>query len=409
MSRTLFLLLQISRRIWVRTVLISALAFLAAVLSPILSPLLPVRLASEIGADALRRLLDILSTSMLAVTTFSLTVIAATHLTAARHVTPRVHRMLREDGAMQTTLATFMGAFVYALVSIVMLNLRIHGEEDFGTVYLFTLLVIALVIVAILRWIQRLTTLGALDSTTAEVASRTRDAIESRRKKPWFGGRPVPDGEAPQGSRPLPAPGFGYVQHIDIEALEKAQRRDGGTLRLAAQPGDWVDAGAPLAHVSGGMAAQPAALCSAFVLGETRTHAHDPGYGLRVLSEIASRALSQSTNDPQTAIDVLIRILQLLALPPAEQPAPDHAWLEVPRRDPGDLVRLALDPIARDGRAFVEVAARVQKVAAVLARHPDPAVAEAARDVSRRALAYAEPVLLPEDISLLLALAPPRA
>lgn len=423
MSTLIYRLWRLSRRIWIRTTLISLLAVVAAVLSPVISPLLPPKIAVSIDAAAVRQLLNVLSDSMLAITTFSLSVIAATHLTAANSVTPRVHRLLREDGRMQTTLATFMGAFVYALVSLVLLNLRIHDKSDFGTVYIFTLLVIALVIIAILRWIQHLVGLGAMDATTERVEAQTRAALERFEADPFFGGTPVddvlphpaagpvpgPDAEAPPpGGFPLPAPRYGHVQTIDVEALGKLQKRLGGRVRLAVMPGDWVDRGAPLAWLIGLMSDAPTAEAqSAFVLGTARTFAADPAYGFQVLSEIASRALSPGVNDPRTADDVLLRMLQLLDRPVPEPGEVTRPWLDVPTRDTGRFVSIAIDPVARDGAAMIELAERVQRVLAALARHGDPGVAAAARFSAARALALAERALpLDADKARLRAISP---
>src|SRR3546814_6046328 len=48
-------------------------------------------------------------------------------------------------------------------------------------------------------------------------------------------------------------------------------------------------------------------------IGVRRTFEHDPRFGLSVLSEIASRALSSAVNDSGTAIDVLGRGVRSLA------------------------------------------------------------------------------------------------
>ena len=63
--------------------------------------------------------------------------------------------------------------------------------------------------------------------------------------------------------------------------------------------------------------------------------------------------------------------------------------VHVPDLDRMNLLLQTLDPIARDGRAFVEVQLDLQKALTRLARHRDTALAEAARAVSDRALEYA--------------------
>ena len=51
-----------------------------------------------------------------------------------------------------------------------------------------------------------------------------------------------------------------------------------------------------------------------FVLGNDRQFDEDPRFGLIVLSEIASRALSPAVNDPGTAIGIIGRLVRLFVL-----------------------------------------------------------------------------------------------
>jgi uncharacterized membrane protein len=400
LSTPLYRLVRLSRRLWVRVGLIAAMALLSAVLSPVIGPLLPDRLAAGIDEGQLHALLGILSASMLAVTTFGVTVVATAMLTAAGQVTPRVHRVLREDGGTQTVLATFMGAFVYALASIVMIDLGLHPRESYGTVYVATVVVIGLVTLAILGWIESLITLGAMDRTMSAVAERTAGSIASWQSAPLMGGR-APDGPLPAGAQALPAPEFGYLRHVDFERLGKAAG-DGARVRLALRHGDWVDRGAPMAHLWGAAGTPDLeALTGAFVLGTERPWEADPAHGLIVLSEIASRALSPGINDPRTAEDVLVRLAPLLSnLGIDPSPEVTRPWLEVPPLRTGDLVALAVDPIARDGRSFVEVLERIQAMLAHLASGNDPVLADAARRAGARVILWArEGLLLDADIA----------
>src|SRR6056297_4187666 len=121
-SKVFFHAQRVSRQLWVRASLISLLAVLAAAISPLIAPLLPDSVFDKIDESTVRSLLDILANSMLAVTTFSLTIMVTTHLAASQQITPRAHRVLREDPRTQIVLATFVGAFVFAMTGIVMLQ-----------------------------------------------------------------------------------------------------------------------------------------------------------------------------------------------------------------------------------------------------------------------------------------------
>ena len=171
LSQYFYRLRTVSRQLWVRAALISALAIVAAALAPVLSPILPFEIIEKVSEDRVRSLLDILANSMLAVTTFSLTIMVTAHLNASQQVTPRAHRVLREDGRTQSVLATFVGAFVYSLAGIVLIQLELISKEGLPFLYITTLLVLGIVIVAVLRWIGRLALIGSLEETTRKVES----------------------------------------------------------------------------------------------------------------------------------------------------------------------------------------------------------------------------------------------
>ena len=387
--------------LWVRAALITFLAFLAAAAAPFLAPFLPDRVLSEIKEDGVRSLLDILANSMLAVTTFSLTIMVTTHLSADKVASPRAHRVLVEDGRTQTVLATFVGAFVYALAAIVMIQLRWIGEATFAVLYIMTLIVFGIVIVSILRWIARLSTLGSVEATIGAVHEQARKTLRTRQDTPFLGGRKMTDAVSrPEDGHSIAGTQHGFVQHVDTGRLDEAMKEFGGELYLEVLPGDWVAEGEVMATVSLEDLSddQAARLAGAITVGDTRTYVQDVGYAVSILTEIAERALSPSVNDPKTALDITARLTALL-LDFEGETAEEH--VVAPRvfvrpLDTGILVRDAFEPIARDGQGFVEVALHVQGALRRLARHHSREIAEGARLTSARALAYAEHGLLLE-------------
>jgi uncharacterized membrane protein len=70
----------------------------------------------------------------------------------------------------------------------------------------------------------------------------------------------------------------------------------------------------PLLHLFGSDGRVPEAqFRSAFALGDERTFEQDPKYAMRLLVDIAIRALSPAINDPTTAVQALDQIGDLLA------------------------------------------------------------------------------------------------
>jgi len=98
----------------------------------------------------------------------------------------------------------------------------------------------------------------------------------------------------------------------------------------------------------------------------------DPRFGLSVLTEIGSRALSPALNDPGTAIEIIGRLTRvLMAWAGRDQGmAAEHILYErvyVPPLRDEDLLDDAFRPLIRDGVALLEIQLRLQKALAALA------------------------------------------
>lgn len=177
----------------------------------------------------------------------------------------------------------------------------------------------------------------------------------------------------PVGATPVHARTIGYIQFIDIQAIAHLCEEAGCEAYLPLNPGTfvfedtvlaWLDAPDGLASGLMGRVA------GHFIIATNRSFDQDPRFGLAVMAEIGSRALSPATNDPGTAIDVIGRLTRLLA----------H-WAEgradIPVRYPqlhlhplsdADLFEDAFMLMARDGARLIEVQLRLQKSLAALQR-----------------------------------------
>ncbi|NNF89891.1 MAG: DUF2254 domain-containing protein [Boseongicola sp.] len=413
-SQYFFRAREVGRRLWVRAALISGLALVAPVLAPLLSSFLPDAFLTGIGIDQVRTLLDILANSMLAVTTFSLTVMVTAHLAADQSASPRGHRLLREDGGTQTVLATFVGSFVFALVSIVVLQTRFVSAEATGAYYLMTLVVFGIVIFNILRWIGQLASLGSVEATIATAEEQARSTLRTRAETPFLGARHLRPGAEHDSSHSLLCPSGGYVRHIDTGKLSSLLEDRQGKALLEVLPGSFVNTGDPLAHLSVvDLTDEDAgAMCRCFVVGRTRSFDQDPIFAVSVLTEIAERALSPGINDPRTAMDVCDRLNLILdAFEDEVEPEECAASLVfAPSLDLFSLVQSAFEPIARDGKSNVQVQAHVQSALKRLSEHRSSEIAEAARIVSGRALAYSDDgLLLAADRARIKAIAPVKS
>lgn len=401
---------QLTRRLWVRATLIGLLGILAAILAAVVDSHLPWTIPGTISADALDSILTVIASSMLTVTTFSLNVMVSAYGSATSNVTPRATTLLIEDRLTQTVLSTFLGSFLFGIVGLVVSKTGAYGEQGRSILFVVTIAVIGLIVIALLRWIDHLTRLGRVGQTTDRVEAAAREAIRARLREPYLGGTPLRDREAiPADALFVTTDRIGYVQHIDVPALSALCEKREAEVFVTAVPGTFVYPHTPLARLRarGGAAdgeradALRGAVEAVFSIGEERSFDQDPRFGVAVMSEIGSRALSPATNDPGTAIDVIGRATRLLCLwargdaegAGAGSEGPKYPRVHVPPLDTADLVEDAFMLMARDGAGLIEVQLPIQKGLSALGRMGDDALAAAARHQSRLALERAEAAL----------------
>ena len=407
MTRWRWILTRMTRRLWVRATLIGLLGVAAAILAAVVERFVPWELPGSIGAKSVDAILNIIASSMLAVTTFSLSVMTSAYGSATSNVTPRATTLLIEDRVTQNVLSTFIGSFLFSIVGIVVLKTGAYGDRGRVILFIVTIGIIVLIVVALLRWIDHLTRLGRVGETTDRVEQAARDAIEQRLKEPYLGGRRLDDPARTMAGRgtALTADVTGYVQHIDMAALSRCCETLDADIFVMLNPGAFVYPDSVLARIGTHRVPGEDEVLdearTAFSIGTGRSFDQDPRFGLVVMSEIGSRALSPAVNDPGTAIDVIGRTTRLLSL--WAQGGPQDAAEEIAHRrvhvaplDTEDLFEDAFMLMARDGAGLIEVQLRIQKALQALARMGDDAFRAAARKQARLAHERAE-VALPLD------------
>lgn len=399
MPRWRWILTHLSRQLWVRATLIGLLGVAAAIIAAVTERFIPWELPTTIGADSVESILTIIASSMLAVTTFSLSVMTAAFGAAASNVSPRATRLLMEDSLTQNVLSTFIGSFLFSMVGIVVLKTGAYGDRGRFILFVVTVVVIVLIVISLLRWINHLTRFGRTGETTDRVEQAVEDALRWRLDNPYLGGRPLEQDALPAGPRhSVRVNRIGYVQHVDISALADLAERLDIQISLDALPGTFIYPHTDLAHLHLG-GHQPLdeddlkSARHAFTISKERAFDQDPRFGLAVMSEIGSKALSAAINDPGTVIDVIGRIARLMhtwSNGPKPDQAPPFPRLHVPALQTEDMFEDAFALIARDGAALVEVQVRLQKTLAALGQMGDASFRQAAARQAELALERAE-------------------
>ncbi|SMY07458.1 DUF2254 domain-containing protein [Flavimaricola marinus] len=399
---------SISRRLWVRVALISVLGFVAIGLAKLFGTLIPSGLAEMAGADALDRLLTIISNSMLTATTFSLTVMVTVHRAASQQWTPRAHRTLLQDTTTQTVLATFVGAYIYAVAAIILLSTPFFGEREVFALYLMTVLVIALIVFVILRWILHLQTWGSLMDTAGRIEVETIREIKNALNAPCLSAHPWTDETVPPDATPVFIDTTAYIQEVYQESLQEIAETADARIYLEAPVGRFVHEGDVIAWMVPERPGLADKIRTAVRTGALRSIAQDPRFGLLQLAEIGSKALSPGINDTGTAIDVvgrLTRILRTTAKADSEL-LYDRLWVRP--FSPDDMIEDAFAVVSRDAGNCVEVHMSLIKNLDALSRLAEPGLANAAQRYGPTAFARAAQMIdFPPDLDRLREITPP--
>ena len=162
----------------------------------------------------------------------------------------------------------------------------------------------------------------------------------------------------------------GAIQAVDPDGLVEWARAHRAELVLPHRVGDFVLTGGELVRVYGGEFGDGAAeeLDGMIALGDERTFDQDPAFALRMMVDIANRALSPAVNDPTTAVQVLDHIGTVLGFigatdlekraRPASADTPAAVVLVTHRWE--EFVTLGLTEIREYGATSVQITRRLR-------------------------------------------------
>ena len=407
-ERIRYVINRIRERLWIKPMAVGVFSLGAALVARVADNMGLERVVPRISAGSIETLLSIMASSMLVIATFAVASMVAAYSSASNTASPRSFALVLADDISQRALSTFIGAFIFSIVGLVAVTNTFFEAAGRFVLFVFTILVFAVVVFMFVRWVDRIARLGRLANTIEKVEEATAAAMRRRRNAPLFGGVRADHGRTSGWA--VHASSVGYVQRIDVAGLQSWAEEADGRVRVVVLPGSFVGPDRPLAYIeaeadAAGESARER-VAGAFIIGTQRVFDEDPRYGLVVLSQIAGRALSPAINDPGTAIDIigiLVRLFALWASPAEGDESEEMAYerVEVPELSTSDMFDDAFTAVARDGSRSVEVMIRLQKALTSLASLGDPTMTGAAYRHARRALESAEQALtIDEDVAL---------
>jgi uncharacterized membrane protein len=347
---------------------------------------------------------------MLGVATFAVGSMLTAYSSASNSATPRSFPLIIADDVSQNALSSFIGAFIFSIVAYVALENGYYGPAGRFLLFVISIIVFAIIILNFIRWLDRIARLGRLGNTIDKVENVARESLIRRRMQPTLGAKPANETQA--NGIPVYASSVGYVQRIDLPILQNIAENTNSHIMIVSQPGAFTFPNQPLAYFNKEQRSTKQDLDlkkieGAFTIAKDRAFDEDPRFGLVVLSEIASRALSAAVNDPGTAIDIIgsfVRLFTLWSDVEEDEIDKDLPFDRIlfPKLSLSDMFDDAFNAIARDGAGTIEVALRLQKAFRSLASLDYPNIKEVSKAHALIAFRYAEKSLtLDEEIEIL--------
>ena len=294
---------------------------------------------------------------------------------------PRLVLWFARDRTLFHALGAFTATFVFALFTLAWVD---RGGS--AKVPLFsTLLVGIMIIISMLMFSRLMQRLGDLQisnvlhlvgdqgrAVIADMFQRLDDAPAAPRAPDATAGR-VRLGPVTQTVKYLGKPRA--VARFDVDSLVAIARQARGAIVMACAVGDTLVEGDVLLRVHDAGAPLPEeALLRAVRLGRERTFEQDPKYPIRLLVDIAIKALSPAINDPTTAVQTIDQLEDLLRrLGSAELDAGDVDDADgalrfvFPTPTWEDYLTLAFDEIRHFGSNSVQVMRRMRSALVGLA------------------------------------------
>jgi uncharacterized membrane protein len=230
---------------------------------------------------------------------------------------PRLVIMFASSPTLFHTLGIFFATFLYSLAALVWTDRGGSGRVPlFSTLLVGTLLIVS--VMAFARLVQSLNDLQ-IHNVLRIIGAHGRSVI--RMMFPLIADKAKVSREETEGPLDLgpPTQTLTYsgeprvVTRFDVDALVRSAQSADAVVAIECGVGDTLVEDAVLLRVHGGARKLPEQqLTRAIHLAMSRTFEQDPKYAIRLLVDVAIKALSPAVNDPTTAVQALDQIEDLL-------------------------------------------------------------------------------------------------
>jgi uncharacterized membrane protein len=298
-----------------------------------------------------------------ALTGFVVTVSVLVVQMATQTFSARYMRLWYRDGLLKATLAVIVGTLTFSFALLRRVSTDFVPNLGVTVAGVFLLAGILLFLLFLDRFVHRLRPVAV----AALVARAGRRALEDSPATTT----PVAAVDVPEGPPALrvTAETAGAIQAINAEGLVRWARSHDCVLVLRQAVGDFVPSGRVLMDVYGTVDAKAERQLRDLVsFGVERTIDQDAGFAVRIMVDIANKALSPAVNDPTTAVQVLdhleelLRVIGTTSLERRGELRDDAGRLRVivPSQRWEDFLSLAVTEIREYGAKSIQVMRRLR-------------------------------------------------
>ena len=256
--------------------------------------------------------LGAIAAGMITLTGFVLTAVTLIVQTV-QNQSPRLMRMVDRTDKTPILFGTFTATFTFALV--VLSQVRENAVPDVSVLVSLLLLLVSVgLLLRLLATFRTTLTTGGLARAVGHELREVIDVMYPARFDPDASAAAARNQEKPLAAstwliRHVGVPGV--FQAFDEPAVVRLAAGTGTEIRFLPGVGDFLPSGARLAAGTG-PAPDAAKLRRLVRVGPLRTMEQDPAYGIRLLVDIALRALSPAINDPTSAVQALDQLDDVL-------------------------------------------------------------------------------------------------
>ncbi len=324
---------------------------------------------STMSAAAAMNVCSAIASGMIALTgiVFSLAFVMVQF--SATAYSPRLVLWVARDPVVSHALGTFISTFLYALMVLAWVDREASGKIPFISGWLVFVLLLA----SMAMFIALIERVGLLqvNRMLIFVGARGRKAIDElypSTSAALPAAETAPHRQTAVTQTLTHAGRPQVIQAVHEAELVRLAAQSDAVIEIAAAVGDTLLERMPLARVYGSrQVVDEQALKRAIDIGDERTFEQDPKFALRLLVDIAIKALSPAINDPTTAVQALDQIEDLLLRLGCRRldvgtcrDRQGAIRLIIPLPDWDDFLRLALDEIRYCGASSVQVMRRMK-------------------------------------------------